>query len=118
MSTIVKVNNNLLTKKKHHVFLIYAGDKDGSCAGGYHDLLLKIGGGCEGNSFEEMCDEAYESLQEAVDGEKNIPFDIEHIKESVVFDCLECQTIDQMDMVFDLIHKGKNFDELKKIINE
>ncbi|UJR24106.1 hypothetical protein I4U23_027073 [Adineta vaga] len=91
---------------------------DGSCAGGYHDLLLKIGGDAEGSSFEEMCDEAYESLQEAVDGEQNIPFDVNNIKDSVVFDCLECENINEMDMIFDSAHEGKTFNDLKKILDK
>jgi hypothetical protein len=110
--------NTLSTKDKYHLFLIYVRDKDGHCGGGYHDISLKFGGGVGGNSFEEMCDEAYESLEDAMLGEINIPFDMNNIKGSVEFDLVECQDIEELEMISDLAFAGKTFNELKNIINE
>ncbi|CAF4894884.1 unnamed protein product, partial [Rotaria sp. Silwood1] len=81
--TNLDINNTSLTKDKYHILLIYVLQEDGSCEGGYYEDVLNIMGGVSGNSFQEMCDEAYESLEEAMEGENNIPFNINNIKESV-----------------------------------
>jgi hypothetical protein len=75
-------------KGKYHIPLIYLREDDGGCGGAYHETSLSMTGGTGGNTFNEMLEQAYESLKEAMEGEKRIPFDVNNIKESVVFDCV------------------------------
>jgi len=64
-----------------------------------------------------MLEDAYASLKVGVEGEHQIPFDVNNIKETVVFDCLECYTVNQMDKIFQLEADGKSFTEIKKRFN-
>jgi predicted RNase H-like HicB family nuclease len=83
------IDKTLLTKDKdkYHILLIYLLDDHGNYGGAYHEMSLSMTGGVGGKSFNETLEQAYESLEEVMEGENQIPFDINNIKESVVFDC-------------------------------
>jgi hypothetical protein len=107
-----------LTENKYRILLIYLIEGNGLYGGGYTDKALKITGGSTGESVDEMVEKAYESLKDGLTGENNIPFDINNIKESVVFDLIECHTEDEMEKAFDLERKGMDGKEINEVIQK
>ncbi|CAF1307114.1 unnamed protein product [Rotaria sp. Silwood1] len=83
------MNKILVTKDKDEddgkylILLVYLLEENGCCGGGYHEKSLSIHGGVSGQSFNEMLEQAYESLEVAMKEEDRIPFDINDIKKSV-----------------------------------
>ncbi|CAF3856583.1 unnamed protein product [Rotaria sp. Silwood1] len=118
------MNKILVTKDKDEddgkylILLVYLLEENGCCGGGYHEKSLSIHGGVSGQSFNEMLEQAYESLEVAMKEEDRIPFDINDIKKSVKFDCVKCSTTDEMDMVYKLNKQGKTFKEIKEQIKQ
>jgi predicted RNase H-like HicB family nuclease len=114
MSSIVNLDNNntLPQNDKYRLWLIYMREEDGSYGGAFRDFSLVYTGGVSGKTFQEMYDQAYEVLEEAMVGETYIPFDVNNMKESVIFDCVECKSLDEMDLVFDLASSGNNINEV------
>ena len=88
------MNTMSLKDDKYHILLIYLLHEDGYYDGGYDAKLLNLRGADGGESYEEMVDQVYESLKDCIEGESDIPFDIENTKESIVFDTVECSAID------------------------
>ncbi|CAF5047178.1 unnamed protein product, partial [Rotaria sp. Silwood1] len=83
------INKILVTKDKdedagkYHILLVYLLEEDGCCGGRYHEKSLSIHGGVSGQSFNEMLEQAYESLEVAMKDEDRVPFNINNIKKSV-----------------------------------
>lgn len=110
----------LPTKDKYHILFIYTKYEDDYCEGCYYidiDTLRGCGGVSE-ETFDKMYEKAYESLQHAVEGEDDVPFDINNIKKSVAFDFVECHNMDEAEAALEFKEKGKNFEELNNIIQE
>ncbi len=84
------ITANSSTENKYHIILTYLIDEDGNYGGGFHERSLSVTGGGSGKSFADMLKDACASLKAGVEGEHQIPFDVNNIKETVVFDCLEC----------------------------
>ena len=105
-----------LTTDKYHMLLIYIIYEDGYYEGAYKDRSFKIIGGVGGQSFQEMYDEAYESLQECAVSEDYLPFDTNNVKESVVFDLVKCHTLDEWEKASKLNSEGKPYEEIKDSI--
>jgi hypothetical protein len=118
MSSIIHsdVDKNLLTKDKYHILFICHIDEDGYCESIYRDKSLEMYGGVGGDSFQKMYDEAYESLKAVANCKDNVPFDINNIKESVVFDLVKCYTTDEFDMALSLKDEKKTYTEINDVI--
>ena len=78
-----------------------------------HEGSLLISGGVSDKSCDEMLDEAYESLKTGVEGEFYIPFGFNNTKKSVRFDCVRCQSLDEIDKYYELAGEGKTFVEME-----
>src|ERR1700722_13595504 len=118
MSCIVEIdiNPDLPTTKKHHILFIYTTYEDGYCEGCYYIEPLACCGAVGDESFEKMHERAYESIQQAVEGEDKVPFDTTNIKNSIEFDFVQCHNMEELEAVLDYKKKGKNFKELNDII--
>jgi hypothetical protein len=82
MSSIFDFNINKIssTDGKWHFVLIYLVQEDGLYQGSYYEPSSHSLGGVSGKSCDEMVDDAYESLEECIEDEINIPFDIKKNK--------------------------------------
>ncbi len=118
MSSIVDFNINKTSSAddKWHLVLIYLVHEDGLYQGSYYEPSSHSLGGVSGKSCDEMVDDAYESLEEFIEDEINIPFDIKTIKESVQFDLVECHNVDEMDEAYTLRRNGITGEEINKTI--
>ncbi len=113
-TTDVKSESILSTDGKYHLILIYLFDDDGSYGGGYYAKHFKFSGCVQGESVAEMKDQAYDFLEEHLEDEKDLPFDIKNIKESVVFDLVECLTPEEQLAAFDLRKHGATYEKIKE----
>ena len=121
MSSIVDFNNNKssLTDGKYHLLLVYLVHDGGHYyGGGFYEPSLKMTGAFGGDSIKEMVDDAYELLEDGMKDEKNIPFDIKNIKDSVVFDLVECRNVNEMETALEYQDQGISYEKLKQIISE
>lgn len=118
MSSVVDydINQTTSTNAKYHIMLIYSVDDDGYYEGGFYEPSTHGMGAVGGESLDKMLDEAYEALEESIQDEGHIPFDIKNIKKSVVFDLVECHTEDETLKALSLRRKVKNFEEINKAI--
>ena len=120
MSSTVDLNMNttLSSDGKRHIIMIYLIDEEGWYGGGYYEPFWSLMGGVKGRSRETIIDNAYESLEEFIEDEDYVPFDRTNIKESVVFDVIECHTIEEMDRAMALRRTGTNYEEINKAVLE
>jgi hypothetical protein len=116
--TDVKPESILSSDGKYHLILIYLFDDDGIYGVGYYAKHFKFIGGVEGESLAEMKDQAYDFLEEHLEDEKDLPFDIKNIKESVVFDLVECLTPEEQLAALDLRRNGATYEEIKEGVQE
>jgi hypothetical protein len=118
MSSIIDsdINTALLTDGKYHIILIYLVHDDGYYGGGYYEPSSNSMGAIGGESRDKMVEDAYESLEESMEDEDYIPFDIKNIKESVVFDLVECHNVEEMDMALKLQNNKKTYEEINKTV--
>jgi hypothetical protein len=119
MSSIIdsKINETLLTVEKHRLILIYLVQDDGSYGGGYYEPCVDLMGAVGGESINEMIEDAYGSLKDAAEVITDpMPFDVNNIKESVVFDRVECHSEYEMDIALTHHKKGTHFEEINKIL--
>jgi len=63
-----------------------------------------------------MREQAYELLEDCMEDEPDILFDIKNSKESVVFDYVECHNTKELDKALELRIDGKSVEEPKKAI--
>lgn len=117
-STTDPDNNKISLNLKYHIPLIYSIDELGNYYGSYYCKPVEGTGFFQAKTFEEMYDEAYDSLTTCVYGENNIPFDVDNIKNSVVFDVIKCDTGEEMDMAHDMRRKGKSSSEIIEALKE
>ena len=75
-------------------------------------------GGVQSTSPETIIDNAYESLEEFIEDEDYVPFDRTNIKESVMFDVVQCYTMEELDRAIDLQHEGTNYEDIKKAVSQ
>lgn len=109
------LDDDLVTKKKHHIFVKYL-IADGYYGGGYYDRTSKLIAGVKGTSFDEMHSHCYETFIEGMQIKEDPPFNIMEIKDLVVFDFLECKTIDEMDKADEMEEAGIAYNEIEKAI--
>ncbi|UJR30090.1 hypothetical protein I4U23_017631 [Adineta vaga] len=116
------VNNNLntsLSKDNRYriifVFLVH-NDEDNYCGGMFYDPSSKLMGAAGGDTLDDMINEAYESLEENVKTETFVPFDTENIKNSVVFDLVECHSIEELEIARKHQYRQTSYEDIKKIV--
>ncbi len=113
INKISSINN------KYHILLIYIIDEElGYYSGNYYDKSLKLTGFVEGKTLEEMYNDCYESLTMCMKDEDNVPFNVNDMKNSVVFDEIKCETDEEMDKTCEMKHAGKNFSEIIETIKK
>jgi len=105
-----------LNDDKYRIILIYLVEDGGSYGGGYYEPFTDLMGAVGVDSIDVMVNEAYESLKQAMEIMDEVPFDINNIKESVVFDLVECQTENEMDTAHTLLNKQGSFEEIKAVV--
>lgn len=101
---------------KHHVLMIYLIDEDGVYGGGYYESFWSMMGGVQGKSREETIECGYESLESFIADESAAPFDRKNIKGSVVFDIVECYTMEELDEANKLHYQGANYHDISKAV--
>lgn len=116
--TDLDINQTLSTKIMYHIPLIYSIDKGSYYYGSYHDKSMKITGIFQAKTREEMFNQCYESLAMSVESADHVPFDVNHIKSSVVFDEIKCKKHKQMNNAYAMEKAGKSFAEIIEAINK
>ncbi|CAF1095318.1 unnamed protein product [Adineta ricciae] len=112
------INTSSVKDKKYHIILIYLVHEEDNnyCGGGYRDVPTKLVGAVGGDTINDMVDEAYESLEENVRTEINVPFNTENIKESVAFDLVECYNEEEMNVAFEYRRQGRSCEDINMFI--
>ena len=103
---------------KQHMTMIYLIDEDESYGGCYYALFWNIASGVMGTSRETIIANAYVSLGECFEDENSVPFDIKTIKESIVFDNVECYTTEELNIAISIDNmKEEMITLLRKLFN-
>ncbi|CAF3607008.1 unnamed protein product [Rotaria sp. Silwood1] len=113
------INKTLSTDGKYHLILVYRADDYGEgiyYGGGYYEPSMEMTGAVGGKSIKEIIDEAYESLEEAMKSEKNIPYDINNIRNLIKFDLVECYNEKEMEKALECQEQQMSCEEIDKII--
>ena len=119
LSTVdCNANTTLSKDDKYHILLIYLIEDNGRYGGAYYELFSHLTGGVIGESRETIVDNAYESLEECMADQDPIPFSIKNIKESVVFDIVECLNDEEFDRALDLQSEGRSCEEIHQAVSQ
>jgi hypothetical protein len=118
MSSTADLNSETIFSAdgKYHLTLVYLVHDDGSCGGGYVAEYFKWGAGVGGESIDKMIDEAYDIFEGYMEDEDQVPFRIKNIKESVVFDLVECLNEEEQLTALDMRTIGTSYQEINKAV--
>ncbi|CAF1350446.1 unnamed protein product [Rotaria sordida] len=100
----------------YHILLIYHIDEDGHYNGSYYDKFFKYTACVDGETLQTLLDECYVTLIEAIEDINNVPFDINNIKESVIFDCIQCQSDEEIEKAHSMKQNGYTFEKINEEI--
>jgi hypothetical protein len=120
MSSIAHIDSNdePLATTKYPILVIYSREANGTVAGAYYIHSLRVIGDVSGNTLAEMRARCFESLEDWAIDEDNVPFDVKNLKESVVFDFVECSNDDEDELALDMQYAGKIFEEIVEAIRK
>jgi hypothetical protein len=102
----------------YHIPLIYIIDEGGYYIGSYYDKFFQITGCFQAKTHEEMYNQCYESLRMCMEDENKVPFNVDDMKNSVVFDEIKCETDEETDIAHDMQDAGQGFAEIFEAINK
>ena len=103
---------------KYHLVFIYLVHDDGYCGGGYDAEHFKLFAAVGGETIEKMIDEAYDHLEEHLEDEKDLPFDIKNLKESVVFDLVQCLNAEEQWAALRLKRNGATSEDINNAVRK
>jgi len=94
MSSFVDLDTNVIstTNEAYRIILLYMVGNNGSHDGSFMEPSLKIWSLVQGDSYEEMVDKAYHSLEAMKEEFHNILVHIDDIYEVVIFNLFSCNT--------------------------
>lgn len=98
--------------------MIYLIDEEGWYGGGYYATLPDLMGAVKGRSRDEIIENGYESLELLIEDINSVPFDRTDIKGSVVFDLIQCHTMEEMDEAMNLQRQGTNYQDIVTAISQ
>ncbi|CAF3737267.1 unnamed protein product [Adineta steineri] len=52
-----------------------------------------------------------------MEGEKQVPFNVNDLKNVVVFDIIKCETEEEEDLAYNMEQAGKGFNEIMEALN-
>jgi hypothetical protein len=118
MSSTADLNSETIFSAdgKYHLTLVYLVHDDGSCGGGYVAKYFKWRAAVGGESIDKMIDEAYDIFEGYMEDEDQVPFRIKNIKESVVFDLVECLNEEEQLTALDMRTIGTSYQEINKAV--
>ncbi|CAF0731709.1 unnamed protein product [Adineta steineri] len=106
-----------LKDNKYHIPFIYNTDEDGYYYGCYRDRFFDIRGCVQGETPEELLKQCYESFTLCMEGQKQVPFNVNDLENVVIFDIIECKTEEEEDLASDMEKAGKGFEEIIEALN-
>ncbi|CAF0712386.1 unnamed protein product [Adineta steineri] len=102
---------------KYHVSLMYSIDEDGYYYGSYRDESFQIAGFFQTKTHEDMLKQCYDSFSMCMEYEKEVPFNVDDIENSVVFDEIKCENSEEKDLAYSLHRTGKGFNEIMEALD-
>ncbi|CAF1682304.1 unnamed protein product [Rotaria magnacalcarata] len=100
----------------YHILLICHIDEDGHYNGSYYDKFFEFTACVDGETLETLLDECYITLIEAIEDINNVPFDISNMKESVIFDCIQCHSDEEIDRAHSMKQDEYTFKDIIEAI--
>ena len=108
--------SNDATPSPYHVLVLYLLDEDGILGGGFYIRPMGYFGGVCAPSFDELHAQCYEALAFGIKYTENAPFDITDPAKSVVFDFVECLTVDELDLAEEMKDAEDTFESIIEAI--
>ncbi|CAF1260724.1 unnamed protein product [Rotaria sordida] len=111
-------NMNEISSKSsaYRILLIYHIDEDGHYNGSYYDKFFEYTACVDGETLQTLLNECYVTLIEAIEDPNNVPFDMNSIKESVIFDCIQCQSDEEIEKAHSMKQDGATFENINEEI--
>ena len=109
MSSSTDAPSKDMAPSPYHVLVVYLVEDNGAVGGGFQIKPMAFSGAVAVRSVSEFRAECYESLASVIDVLGNAPFDTTDLRESVVFDFVECVNVTEYDLAEKMEWAGDKF---------